>query len=106
MSKHTEGPWEHDGKGLIYGAPAQNGDATLICDMLPDICDEMTDEMIGNINLITAATTLLKALEDADELITQLMPGVKHIVLQDYGFLNQTMLNNKAAIAKAKGEPQ
>jgi hypothetical protein len=47
---------------------------------------------------------LLGALENADKLITQLMPGVKHIALQDYGFLNDTLLANTAAIRKAKGE--
>ena len=48
---------------------------------------------------------LLSALKDADALITQLiMPNIKDIVLQDYGFLNNTLLNNRAAIAKAQGE--
>jgi hypothetical protein len=45
---------------------------------------------------------LLSALKDADALITQLMPGIKHIALQDYGFLNDTLINNRAAIAKAE----
>jgi hypothetical protein len=47
---------------------------------------------------------LLQALKDADALISQLMPGVKHIALQDYGFLNTTLINNTKAIAKATGE--
>ncbi len=47
---------------------------------------------------------LLQALKDSDALITQLMPGVKHIALQDYGFLNATLINNTKAIAKATGE--
>lgn len=47
---------------------------------------------------------LLQALKDSDALITQLMPGVKHIALQDYGFLNTTLINNTKAIAKTTGE--
>ena len=47
---------------------------------------------------------LLQALKDSDALITQLMPGVKHIALQDYGFLNTTLINNRKSIAKATGE--
>jgi hypothetical protein len=41
---------------------------------------------------------LLKALKDSDKLIEQLMPGVRHIVLQDYAFLNNTLMANTAAI--------
>lgn len=47
---------------------------------------------------------LLQALKDSDALISQLLPGVKHIALQDYGFLNTTLINNRTAIAKATGE--
>ena len=46
---------------------------------------------------------LLKALKNADKLISQLMPGIKHIALQDYAFLNNTLMANTAAIAKATG---
>lgn len=45
---------------------------------------------------------LFKALVDADSVITQLMPGVKHIALQDYGFLNDTLMNTTAAINYVK----
>ena len=45
---------------------------------------------------------LLKALKDSDKLIEQLMPGVKHIALQDYAFLNDTLLANTAAIKAAE----
>ena len=41
---------------------------------------------------------LLKAVKDSDKLIDQLMPGIKHIVLQDYAFLNDTLMANTAAI--------
>lgn len=62
----------------------------------------------GNDCEITAlreiSTELLNALENADKLITLLMPGIKHIVLQDYGFLNQVCMDNRAVIAKAKGD--
>lgn len=47
---------------------------------------------------------LLGALKDSDALICQLLPAVKHIVLQDYGFLNTTLINNTKAIDKATGE--
>ena len=46
---------------------------------------------------------LLECLRNADKLITQLMPGVRHIALQDYGFLNDTLMANAAAIAKVEG---
>jgi len=57
-------------------------------------------------HLAAAAPELLRALENADKLITFLLPGIKYIVLQDYGFLNNTLLDNRTAIAKAKGEHQ
>jgi hypothetical protein len=41
---------------------------------------------------------LLKAVKDSDKLIEQLMPGIKHIALQDYAFLNDTLMANTAAI--------
>lgn len=63
-------------------------------------------EPLANAALIAAAPELLAALQNADKLITQLLPGVKHIALQDYGFLNDTMLANRAAIAKATGAEQ
>jgi hypothetical protein len=51
-----------------------------------------------------AVPELLEALKNADKLISQLMPGIKHIALQDYAFLNNTLMANTAAIAKATGE--
>ena len=54
--------------------------------------------------LMEERNELLQALKDSDALITQLMPGVKHIALQDYGFLNTTLINNTKAINKATGE--
>jgi hypothetical protein len=50
------------------------------------------------------APELLAALENADKLITQLLPGVRHVALQNYAFLNDTLLTNSSVIAKAKGE--
>ena len=47
---------------------------------------------------------LLKALKDSDAFICQHLPAVKHIVLQDYVFLNTTLINNTKAINKATGE--
>ena len=63
-----------------------------------------TPEDKANADLMAAAPQLLQALENADKLITQLMPGIKAIVLQDYGFLNETLLQITATIQKAKGE--
>jgi hypothetical protein len=62
-AQHTPGPWEHDGNGMIYGPPI-NDDAVLVCDLLPDMSDEMTDEMKANARLIAAAPDLLAALEN------------------------------------------
>lgn len=44
----------------------------------------------------------LEALENSDKLIDQLLPGVKHLALQDYAFLNTTLIRNKEAIASLK----
>jgi hypothetical protein len=55
-----------------------------------------------NAHLIAAAPELLQALENADKLLTLLLPGVKHLVV-DIGFLNATLNANRDAIAKAKG---
>jgi mevalonate kinase len=48
--------------------------------------------------LIALNQQLLKALKDSDKLIEQLMPGVRYIALQDYAFLNDTLMANTAAI--------
>lgn len=98
---HTKGPWK---VGSWF-----NGRLAII---VADISDySIVAELTGakknyeeNANLIAAAPDLLEALENANELITQLLPGVRYIALQDYGFLNQVCLNNVAAIKKAKGE--
>lgn len=46
---------------------------------------------------------LLAALEDCLILIEALMPGVRHIALQDYAALNNTPMKARAAIASVKG---
>jgi hypothetical protein len=48
--------------------------------------------------LVALNQQLLKALKDSDKLIEQLMPGVRYIALQDYAFLNDTLMANTAAI--------
>lgn len=46
---------------------------------------------------------LLSALEDSLRLIEMLMPGVRHLAIQDYAFLNDAPIRARAAIAKVKG---
>ena len=58
----------------------------------------------ANAILMAAAPDLLVALKNANKLLTQLLPGVKFIVLQDYGFLNDTLIHADATIRKAEGE--
>ena len=57
----------------------------------------------ANARLIAAAPELLEALRDALNLIDDLMPGVRHIPLQDYAALNNTPIKARAVIAKATG---
>jgi hypothetical protein len=98
MNKHTPGPWVLDSgvssNVVLIDSNATNGAVGEIVD-----CRNRADAI-----LIAAAPELLKALQNADKLICQLMPGLKHIALQDYGFLNETLMANTAAIAKATGE--
>jgi hypothetical protein len=106
--QHTPGPW-YIGKDFsdqgrhIYAAQKvrhEDGD-----EWHPLIATTDDDERLvdwqANAVLIAAAPDLLEALKNADKLITQLMPGLKHIALQDYAFLNNTLMANTAAIAKA-----
>ena len=103
MSKHTPGPWVIDwnmSRLDIFSADATTLVSTLRRSALSSKMDETAK---ANARLIAAAPDLLEALRNADKLITQLMPGVRHIALQDYGFLNDTLMANTAAIAKATG---
>lgn len=59
--------------------------------------------MGGPGNLQNAAPDLLSAAKAALKLIDAMMPGVRHIALQDYAALNETPLALRAAIAKAEG---
>lgn len=49
---------------------------------------------------------LLDSLISALALIEALMPGVRHIPIQDFAALNSTPLKARAAIAKATGGAQ
>jgi len=109
--KHTPGPWyvgtEFNDQGRhIYAAQKvrhADGDEWHPLIACTDDDERLVDWQ-ANAVLIAAAPDLLEALKNADKLITQLMPGLKHIALQDYAFLNNTLMANTAAIAKATGD--
>ena len=103
--KHTPGPWAVNPVQLdqicTADARMEVARATVFRDAHGTIAN--AHETIANAQLIAAAPDLLEALKNADKLISQLMPGIKHIALQDYAFLNNTLMANTAAIAKATG---
>jgi hypothetical protein len=108
--KHTPGPWY---VGTDFSDQGRHIYAEqMVCDddgeeWHPLIATTDDDERLvdwqANAQLLAAAPDLLEALKNADKLISQLMPGIKHIALQDYAFLNNTLMANTAAIAKATG---
>lgn len=102
MSGHTPGPWvegeSHETSVQIWSVLAKKTVARVEC-LLGD-----QKRLRADVRLIAAAPELLEALVNANKLLTQLMPGVKHIALQDYGFLNSTLMQVTAAIAKAEGK--
>ncbi len=55
-------------------------------------------ELLEAARVLELHSQLLIALKDSDKLISQLMPGVAHIALQDYAFLNNTLMANTSAI--------
>lgn len=104
MDKHTPGPWAFYTEPQPNGCPIVGARGLMVCMLAHTVNQpEQRGEALANAALIAAAPDLLEALRNADKLITQLMPGVRHIVLQDYGFLNDTLMANTAAIAKATG---
>lgn len=62
------------------------------------------EEALANAALFKAAPELLAALEGALLVVDALMPGVKHIPIQDYALLNDVPLAARKIIAAAKGE--
>lgn len=119
-TQHTPEPWDFHmavnaeyPRVIVYAVDggctiAVIGDKELDPDCLleTDAADAM--RIVGCVNACkgikdpSVVPELLAALINADKLITQLMPGIKHIVLQDYGFLNETLLANTRAIARAR----
>ena len=75
IARHTPGPWEHDGTGLIYSmyVEEEGGTATFICDVTEDsthaaLCGP-TPEEEANARLIAAAPELLEALQSVTHLL-------------------------------------
>lgn len=109
-AKFTPGPWVMETRKDLRDNPCgflvtgRNTNSKNGVNVLFYTPDGSNAEKKANATLIAAAPDLLEALKNADRLITMLMPGIAYIVLQDYGFLNATLLANTAAIAKAEGE--
>lgn len=104
-AKHTRGPWVQRGEDILDtdgNCIVTNGKRSSALLGTHGLKERQKVDA-ENLRLIAAAPELLDALKNANELLTQLMPGVKHIVLQDFGFVNQTLLDVSAAIAKAEG---
>jgi hypothetical protein len=100
---YTAGPWKVSGHPMYAGFKVIDSKGRSIASF-PSSSTRPNDERRTNADLISAAPDMLEALKNADKLITQLMPGIKHIAIQDYGFLNNSLLAITAAIAKATGE--
>lgn len=105
---HTPEPWRFERIGASSTVRAPDGSIiarTFCCTKTGhQSYNEQFAEADANAILMAAAPQLLQALENADKLITQLMPGIKSIVLQDFGFLNDTLMQITATIHRAKGE--
>ncbi len=107
-AQHTPGPWivkedDFQAEFVITTQQRQDESKVPICGIDVYFDGQIGIEQQANVNLIAAAPELLEALKDAMSLIEALMPGVRHIPLQDYAALNNTPLKARAAIAKAGG---
>jgi hypothetical protein len=76
-TKHTPGPWEHNGNGLIYGQVSGDADgAPLVADVIEDtelkIFGIMSPEETANARLIAAAPRLLSGLSSAVQTLESL----------------------------------
>lgn len=73
-------------------------DSELIC----NLASATYEEKQFIVAAINNAPRLLAALKNANELITQLMPGAKYLAIQDYGFLNTTCIDSVDAVRQAE----
>ena len=60
-----------------------------------------TNDVSRYTQIVVSAPEMLSALVNANKLLTLLLPGIKHLALQDYGFLNDTLMQVATAINKA-----
>ena len=63
-----------------------------------------TNDVSRYTQIVVSAPEMLSALVNASEVLTllwHLMPGIKHLAPQDYGFINDTLMQVTAAINKA-----
>lgn len=60
-----------------------------------------TNDVSRYTQIVVSAPEMLSALINANKLLTLLLPGIKHLALQDYGFINDTLMQVTAAINKA-----
>lgn len=51
---------------------------------------------------LSEVTVPLQLLIDLDQVITELMPGIRMLTIQDYAHLNETLMALSAAIAKGR----
>lgn len=95
ISLKTKRPWIV--RGIVapaLGIAVYSADGDCVCGGLT----------VADAHLIAAAPDLLTAAQAAYKLIDALMPGVRHIALQDYRALNETPIALAKAIAKAEGK--
>jgi hypothetical protein len=77
--KHTPGPWEDNGSGMIVGPlPDDDGDAPFVCDVCEHPGIEYTEEQQANARLIEAAPEMLEELERAADELNQLAGYFEH----------------------------
>ncbi len=103
MTNHTPGPWKAQGDLVIAEASLEGND--IICELYDDRgAATNKEERDFNAYLIAAAPDMLEALKLAGKLIDDLMPGIRHLALQDYRSVNETPLAMAAAIRKTEGK--
>ena len=114
-AKHTPGPWDEvvhfvdeiaphfsPTEQGIYEVVAANEDINRL--RIAGEHAEAQGVAAANARLIAAAPALLEALEKMLEVYEALMPGLRHIAVQDYALLNDAPMAARQAIAAARGE--
>lgn len=91
------GPWTLD---LTEGTVIKDANGESVIGNLREPFNELDPKWQELTPFILALPELVEAVQNANTLISQMMPGVAHIALQDYAFLNETCMQLTAVINK------